>query len=260
MPQHAIEVDQQGMTIRGMVYRPDAPGRHPSVLLLHGFTGQRIESTFAFVQIARSLASRGIAAVTFDFRHSGESDGSFDQMLVSGELADAMRMTEWLQGQPFADRSRLGLLGFSLGGLLAGCAVARSSAFRALALMAPTTPQNLVGNVCKRPDNCPTGKPLPNEPLIVGPFKLHDRFVEDVLALDPLTDCVKNPRPTLLVQGTGDKAVPPEVSRMFVDRMRSANIDVDHRLLEDADHGFSTPAARTQLIAAVSTFFAAKLG
>src|SRR5262245_58462149 len=197
MQQHAIEVDHRGETLRGTIYQPDTQKRVPAVLLLHGFTGQRIETSFAFVQLGRALAARGVAAVTFDFLNSGESDGSFDRMLATGELADAMRMTEWLQGQPFADRSRLGLLGFSLGGLIAACVCGKSSVYRSLALLAPTTPQNLVNNVCKRPgNNCPAG-----EPLAVGPYVLHKDFARDVLSLDPVAAVVRNPRSALLVQG-----------------------------------------------------------
>jgi dipeptidyl aminopeptidase/acylaminoacyl peptidase len=251
MQQHAIEVDHKGQTIRGTVYRLATVKRVPAVLLLHGFTGQRSESGFAFVQIGRALASRGVAAVTFDFLNSGESDGSFDQMLTSGELADALRMTEWLQGQPFADRSRLGLLGFSLGGLLAACTCGRVGVYKALVLMAPTTPQNLVGNVCKRTgNNCPAG-----EPLVVGPYTMHPKFIEDVLRLDPVADVVRHPRPTLLVQGTGDGAVPPTVSQVFVDAMQKAGVPVRHTLVEGADHVFSSPVWRKQLVEAITGFF-----
>lgn len=255
MPQQPLEVDRHGQVIRGCVYLPDAAGKRvPAVLLLHGFTGNRIEAGFAFVQAARSLASRGIAAVTFDFLNSGESDGSFDQMLVSGELADALRMTEWLQGQPFVDRSRLGILGFSLGGLLASCVAARSSAFRALALWAPSTAENLSNNVCKRSNDCPTG-----EPVIVGAYAMHKDFLKDLSQFDAVKDVTKRPRPTLLVQGTGDKAVTPAVSQKFVDAMKSASVPVDHHLIQDADHGFSTPATRKELIGVTTEWLVKQL-
>src|SRR5690606_27088048 len=180
----------------------------PTVLMLHGFTGQRIESGFLFVQLARALVKQGIAAVTFDFLHSGESDGSFDQMLVTGELADAMRITDWVRGQPFVDRSRLGLLGFSLGGLLACCVTGRTDAYRALVLLAPTTVANMSRHAGERGGG---------ERVAIGPHQLHPQFFDDMRTLDPVGDCLRHPRPTLLVQGTADKAVPPNVSMTFVD-------------------------------------------
>lgn len=244
MRQHAIEVEHHGMTLRGMVYRPARDIRHPAVLLLHGFTGQRIENGFLFVRLARALAKAGVAAVTFDFLHSGESDGSFEEMLVTGELADALRMTDWLRGQPFADRARLGLLGFSLGGLLASCVSARTDAYKSLILLAPTTEANLSRHAQRegRSEACS---------VIMGPHCLHPRFFDDLKTLDSLADCVRNPRPTLLIQGTDDKAVPPAVSGQFVDAMRRAQVPVETKLIEGADHAFTSPAWRQQLIETV---------
>lgn len=251
--QVSIEVDQRGLAIRGTAYLPDAARtkRCPTVLMLHGFTGTRIESGFTFVRLARHLATRGIAAVTFDFLHSGESDGSFEKMLATGELADTLRMAEWVAGQPFVDRTRIGLHGFSLGGLLASCAAGRLKLFRALSLAAPTTPQNLAANVTKRADA--TGK------IIFSSHLLHPRFVDDLLTLDPLADVTKIPRPTLLIQGTADTAVAPAVSQKYVDAMNKAGVPLEYRAIADADHAFANPLWQQQLITLASDFFARTL-
>lgn len=246
--QQSFEVERVGMVIRGMTYRPEGAGRFPAVVFLHGITGQRMEHGFMIVHIARALARRGVASVTFDCLHSGESDGSFDQMLVSGEVADALRVTQWAQGQPFVDRARMGVAGFSLGGLVAACTVARTDAFGAMAMMAPTTVENLCR--LERDDG---------EPACAGPLRLHERFFEDLRTLDPLGDCTVNPRPTLLVQGTGDGVVPPAVSEQYVTRMQAAKVPVRHELMAEADHVFGKPAHRPRLIELVSGFFAEQL-
>ena len=257
--QQPIEVDRDGMTIRGMTYRPavdSRTGRYPAVLLLHGFTGTRIENGFMFVRLARALASRGIAAVTFDFLHSGESDGSFEQMLVTGELADALRMTEWLQHQAFVDRSRMGLLGFSLGGLLASCVSARVDGCKSLVLMAPTTEKNIARHA-NREGRCsmPDGAGGTYESIMFGPHCLHPAFFDDVLTLDSVGDCVKHPRPTLVVQGTGDVAVPPAVSAEFVEAMKRGGVPCELHLIEEADHAFMRPHWRSELITKVTQWF-----
>ncbi len=251
MQQSYIEVEQAGQVIRGTTYRPDGLQRGPAVLLLHGFTGQRIEAGFLFVTLGRLLAQRGIAAVTFDFRHSGESDGSFDQMLVTGELADALRMTTWLQSQPFADRTRLGLLGFSLGGLLAAACMARTDAYRALTLLAPTT----VANICRF-----AGEQAADAPVTVGCHQLHRDFFRDVKTLNPVADVIRNPRPTLLVQGTEDQAVTPAVSQAYVAALQRTQVPCEHALIAGADHGFGKPTHRQQLCQTVVDFFARQLG
>ena len=263
MRQHAIEVDHNGQTIRGMVYRPAKEARHPTVLMLHGFTGQRIENGFLFVRLARALAGAGIAAVTFDFLNSGESDGVFEEMLVTQELADALRMTQWLAHQPFVDRSRLSLLGFSLGGLLASCVTARTDVYRALMLLAPTTEQNLGRHAqregrCELPSTTGSGKSA-GESIQFGPHCLHPAFFDDLKKLNSVGDCVKNPRPTLLVQGTEDQAVPPAVSAHFIDAMRKAAVPVDVHLIEGADHAFTHPKWRANLFQRILAWLPSQL-
>jgi dipeptidyl aminopeptidase/acylaminoacyl peptidase len=241
MPQQSFELDHAGRTIRGTTYRPTNPGRRPTVVFLHGFTGQRMENGFLFVRLARALAEAGIASVTFDFLNSGESDGSFENMLPTGELADALRVTEWAQRQSFADRSRLALLGFSLGGLLAACVTARAKVYKALVMLAPTTEANISRHAQRegKSDACS---------VLFGPHCLHPKFFVDVASLDSVRDVVKNPRPTLLVQGTADTAVPPAVSQQFIDAMKQARVPCDARLIEGADHPFAHPSWRKDLI------------
>lgn len=250
MLHHAIEVQHQGQTIRGFVRRPSSGGRCATALLLHGFAGQRMENGFAFAQLSAALAQLGVATIAFDFRDCGESDGSFESIRVTRQLSDTLRMTEWACGQPFVDRTRLSVVGFSLGGMLAACAGARTNSYHAMVLLAPTTPQNLAGNICKRPGNdCST-----TEPVTVGAYVMKPGFIEDMLSLDPVADVVKNPRPTLLVQGDKDTAVAPSVSQKFVDAMRAANQSVTHTIVPGADHGFSSPVTRQQMIEAVAEF------
>lgn len=254
MKQQTFEIESVNhpdQFIRGSIYLPQGTGRFPTLVLLHGFTGSRTESGFLFVQLARLLNKQGIACVTFDFRHSGESDGSFDQMLVTGELDDALRVTQWVTGQPFVNRSRMGLLGFSLGGLLAACTVARTAAYKSLVLLAPSTERNLA-RIAKS-SVTDDGK------LIVGTYELHPNFLADMLTLDCVADVTKNPRPTLLIQGDKDAAVPPPISQQFVDAMTCANQSVEHILISEGNHTFSTPAHRKAIFASISDFLSREL-
>lgn len=250
MYQRAIEVERDGKTIRGMVYAPKETGRYPCVLMLHGFTGHKVETGFMFTCLSRALNHRGIAAVTFDFINSGESDGRFEDMLATGELADAMRMTQWLLGQPFVDRSRLGLLGFSLGGLLAACTVGRSDVYRCLTLIAPTTVKNMQRHA---------GANAGGKMITFGPHTLNPKFFTDIDQLDPLADCTRNARPTLIIQGTGDEAVRPEVAREYAAAMDRASVPMTFHEITDADHGFNRPRWREELQAALIPFLAQHL-
>ena len=107
-------------------------------MMCHGFTGNRIEAHFIFVKAARALAQAGIAAFRFDFRGSGESGGRFEDMTVPGEIADARTAVQVLARQPRMDRARIGILGLSLGGMVAANTAAREPAVRSLALWCAT--------------------------------------------------------------------------------------------------------------------------
>lgn len=239
-------VGSPGHTLRGAFYQSgDSTRRRPVLVMLHGFTGNRMDSDDMFPTLARSVAARGIHALTFDFRGSGESDGTFEQMLPSHELADTLAVLQWVQGRPQVDRTRIGLLGFSLGGLLACCASARFPSLRALVLTAPTTVKNL-HRFAKPADG--------SGPIVVGSRTLHPRFFDDLETLDPLADAVKNPRPTLLVHGTADRSVAPSLGKQYVEALRRASIEIEESWVEGANHVFAGPQQRAALNAAVSDF------
>ena len=73
--------------LRGMVHHPGY-SPHPAVILYHGFTGNRMESKFLFVQFARRLAAEGWGCVRFDFSGCGESDGEFKEMTLGREIEE----------------------------------------------------------------------------------------------------------------------------------------------------------------------------
>ena len=248
MQQQPFELEHHGLTLRGMSYLPRTDRRQPTVVLLHGITGQRMEAGFMFVHLARALCAQGIAAVTFDFMHSGESDGSFEQMLVTGEVQDALRVTDWVQRQPFVDRSRMGLLGFSLGGLVAACVMGRSSAYRSLVMLAPSS----VRNLCRfsgSTETCEDGRPN------LGPLMLHPELFTDLQTLDPHSDLVQRPVPTLLVHGTGDETVPPDESLQYQRAIEQAGGSAKRVTINGADHVFGKPRWRAPLTEQVTTFF-----
>ena len=81
----------------------------------------------------QSLVSRGFAALRFNFRGVGASQGAFDQ--GQGERNDVRAALRYLASLPEVDGERLGLIGYSFGALVA--AEVADSDLRALALVSP---------------------------------------------------------------------------------------------------------------------------
>lgn len=135
------EVISRGQTMRGMVHRPadfSAARRYPAIMMWHGFTGSRVEPHRLFVKTARHLAQNGFIVARFDFVGSGESDGEFQDVTPETEIQDALQVIHWISGQAGVDRTKLGLIGLSLGGLVSACAASRSTQISALVLWSAT--------------------------------------------------------------------------------------------------------------------------
>lgn len=238
-----FEVDNQAMTIRGMTYLPDG-GKveqpHPTLMLLHGLGGDRIEFAGLFLHMAEVLTDRGYAVITFNFRCTPDSDGRLCDMVPSDELSDALCLAAWSRRQTYVDPSRLGLLGISLGGLIAACAAARTDAFKCLLLLNPTDVWNMrrLAGLYKNP---------PEGVFKYGTNRLHPRFCDDLSKLDPLGDVMRFTGPMLLVQGARDPAVEPVVSDRYAYARRRAQLPVDQAVIDIGNHAFSSPEQQAKL-------------
>ena len=137
-----VRIESDLGTIVGTLATPDGEAA-PVVLLLHGFTGVRdelaiVETEEGVLQrTARLLAEAGYASLRIDFRGSGDSDGAWQETTFSGQAADAVAAIDWLRGSDAVDGSRLAILGWSQGGLVALESTRQRSDVDALILWAP---------------------------------------------------------------------------------------------------------------------------
>ena len=116
---HAIATPRG--TIRGMIHLPEAD-RFPLCCLFHGFQGNRIGSYAHLVDLSRALCGAGIGVARFDFIGSGESDGLFEEMTVSGELQDLLEIVSYAGIVCGGRETGLFLAGHSMGASVAGMA------------------------------------------------------------------------------------------------------------------------------------------
>ena len=98
--------------------RPAGSGPWPAVVLLHGCHGVS-DSTRAW---ARWFGERGFVAVVVDsWTPRGIRDGCVPGPELPGteRLDDAIGALVWLQARPYVDRERVGVVGWSNGGVFA---------------------------------------------------------------------------------------------------------------------------------------------
>ena len=123
------------LVLEGVVDLPQGPGRFPAVAICHPHPrhGGNLNNTVVST-IATSLREAGIAALRFNFRGVGGSEGAFDSGV--GELQDATAAVTYLTLQDSVDASRVGIAGYSFGAGMALGASDRNNSVQAVASIA----------------------------------------------------------------------------------------------------------------------------
>ncbi|MDI2130111.1 alpha/beta hydrolase family protein [Yinghuangia seranimata] len=98
---------------------PPGDGPFPAVVLLHGTASHRDEVGGMFARLAAALAARGVASLRIDFAGCGASTLPQTDLTVTSEVADARTAYRWLADHDDVDAARIGVLGFSQGGMIA---------------------------------------------------------------------------------------------------------------------------------------------
>ena len=170
------------------LWLPESPP-HGGVVILHG-AGSCKESHHDF---ARVVLAAGFAAVTFDQRGHGESDGPMD----ARALTDVVEITSLLRSAAGDPKLPVALRGSSMGGYMAIIA-ARDAGARAVVAICPAPGEGLVRGVRAGTYD----------------FDVDTDMFEAFLTSHDLFEAVKALRvPILLLHAEGDEQVPVEHSR-----------------------------------------------
>ena len=94
---------------------PAEPGPHPAIVLAHGLGATH---DMMLPQYEQHFAAAGIGVLSFDYRHTGMSDGVPRQHIsIRKQCRDLHAALDWLGGRDDVDSGRLGLWGTSLGAM-----------------------------------------------------------------------------------------------------------------------------------------------
>ncbi|MDN5277382.1 MAG: uncharacterized protein PWR01_1347 [Clostridiales bacterium] len=236
--QKAVELHKNGMTLRGMLHKPEGVSEKlPMALIFHGFTGNKMEPHFIFVKLSRRLEQAGIASLRFDFLGSGESDGEFKDMTLSGELDDAEAILEYAKNLEFVDRGKIFAVGLSMGGAVASMLAGRHPQdIAALCLWAPAGNMGqLIQERIKQIQAA--GVDISSmEYFDLGGNLVGKAFVEDVQSLDIFNIAAPYDKRVLILHGDRDEAVPLKTSYRYLEIYGDrAKLHV----IQGADHTFN---------------------
>lgn len=142
---YAVSYRGDGVTVTGVMNVPNRPGRHPVVVIAHGYgdparytSGSMLEREQAY------LAGSGFVAFQIDYRNYARStrespDPVARPLGYPADLVDAVTALKRAR-LPFVDPDRVGLFGRSMGGgVVLDALVARPHLARAAVLYSPVS-------------------------------------------------------------------------------------------------------------------------
>ncbi|MFN3265545.1 MAG: alpha/beta hydrolase [Deinococcales bacterium] len=266
--EHWLSFEVENQRLHGMLHLPQAGNQpHPCVLLLHGFTGNALESHRLFILMARQLAENGIAAFRFDFRGSGNSEGVFEEMTPSREVEDARAALRLLETRPdVLARNRFGILGLSMGGMIAALTAGLESV-KALCLWAPAAPKIMLWHD-KGLDNpasiraayaagfagaiFPPGVRFNAERGVLdfGGNPVSSAFFEDTCTLKPIESIKNHKGASLVVHGDADPTVPWQIGQEYAHALNTKL-----HIIQGGLHTFETLPHQAEAHAVTLEFF-----
>lgn len=222
-------------------YVPPANGA--SVILAHGTGSDR----GALLAELRLLAGAGFGVLAFDWPGLGQSTGN---IRWDGQARGALTaVIDWLSTQPGVDPSRIGGLGFSIGGYLMVQVAAQDTRLRAVVLESPSPDfsqyVHLHGRRWGVLSEWGSRLALRGSGLLdpaVQPLKLIDRIA---------------PRPVLLIGGTRDMNVPAGMVSRLYDAARDPK---QVWIVDGASHGDYAAVAPAEYERRLREFFSVSLG
>lgn len=244
------------------LYLPPGKGRRPLVVFVHGgswtFGSKRLTGHYAdFPGVLASLARRGFAVASIDYRLSGEA--KFPAALE--DVKSAIRYLRSNADHFGIDRNRVALWGASAGAHLAAMAALTGDdpAFkpsdrensgqsdRVQALVGWYGPYDMSSMF-----NQATMTSYASESALTpelsaettGPFDFFGCTPQGcppgtLEQASPVTYIDRNDPPTLLIHGNDDTSVPPGQSVDFHNRLKAAGVSADLLLIERAGHSWS---------------------
>lgn len=225
-----ITIKRDGLTLVGDREEPFGE-IYDMAILMHGFTANR--NTDLLKQIADNLRNENVASVRFDFNGHGESDGKFEDMTVTNEIADAKAILAYVRTDPHV--RNIFLVGHSQGGVVASMlAGLYPDLIKKVVLMAPAAQLKddaLKGNTqgaSYNPNHIPAVVPFKDKKL--GGFYLR---IAQVLPIYEISQ--RYTGPVSIIVGSNDQVVDPKYSKKYDQVYQNSQLN----LIDHADHSFT---------------------
>ncbi len=221
-----------GLRISGHIVTPKAPGPHPCVIYNRG--GNREFGANSPRRVALRLAkiaSWGYVVVASQYR--GNKGGEGMEEFGGADVNDIINLVPLLESLPAeADAGRMGMLGFSRGGMMTYLALTKTDRMKAAAIVGGVA--DSFNGIEERPDM----ETYVYAELIPDYWNVKEEALRARSAVSwPEKLCATTP--ILLMHGTSDWRVPPRGSMKMAEALYGLKRPVRLVLYEGGDHGLT---------------------
>jgi dipeptidyl aminopeptidase/acylaminoacyl peptidase len=226
---------KDGTEVRGLIVKPgafQAGKKYPTLLRIHGGPNGQDEHAFNFER--ELFAANGYVVVAANYRGSNGRGSAFQKAIFADwggkEVVDLLGAMDHVQTLPFVDADRLGIGGWSYGGILTDYAIATDGRFKAATSGAGSALQLSMYGV----DQYITQY----EHEIGPPWKAQDLWIK---VSYPFFHADRIKTPTLFLVGEKDFNVPAVGSEQMYQALRSLGVDTQLVIYPGQFHGITTP-------------------
>ncbi len=229
-----IIIPHHGRRVDGELYRPEGGGRHPMVIISHGYNGHASDHA----HLGEYLAAGGIGAVALNFCGGGNRDKSgfpTTRMTLYTEKQDLLAVLDEVRFLNWVDKEQIYLFGSSQGGMVSAMAAKERRA-------------QIKGLILKYPAFCiahdwikqfPHPEDIPEE-IPFWDLTLGKAYVETLYDLKWEELAEGFDKPVLIVHGADDDVVPVSYSEQAAQRYPDAVLHI----LPGEGHGFGEEGDR----------------
>lgn len=238
------------LMLAGVVILPEG-GPHPGAVFAHG-SGNSDRTNPWYQEIARYLASHGIAVLLPDKRGCHESEGNWQEANFHDLATDLIAGVEALRAQDGVDPKRIGLIGVSQGAWIAPLAAHEEDiAFVASLSGATVTPREQFRHELTqdiRQKGLPATLSLITFPVARWLLRRRWPCWPDVEDFDPMPLWETIPVPSLLVFGEEDERdnvpVQESVRRLEVAIQQKGRKNLAVKVFQGSGHGLREPGGK----------------
>lgn len=227
---------KDGAQVSNVLYRPaNAPAgkKLPTILYIHG--GPVSQDEFLFDLTRQLLAAGGYAVVAVNYRGSNGRGIDFTKAIYADwgnkEVLDILGATDYLVEKGIADPERLGIGGWSYGGILTNYTIATDTRFKAAASGAGSSLQLSMYGIDQYTNQ------YENE--LGAPWKNTDKWLK---LSYPFLKADRIKTPTLFMAGEKDFNVPSAGSEQMFQALRSLGIPTQLIIYPGQFHGITVPS------------------